>query len=340
MDFNVKTLLPHVFDRPIAFHRILAEVAGSANGGVFLSQAMYWSSIKETNDGWFYKTAEDWEKETFLSRREQETVRRNLMKKKVLEEVRKGIPAKLYFRVNNSELLDAIQKIVQTRMAENAKQASTNPPNSDGGKGETNTESTSENTSETKSILVDAEFEEFWAAYPKRPNNPKKSAKLKYVNARKRNILHETIMAGVNAYAKSRKGEDPKYTKLAETWLNKECWEVDYPDASPSAENASTVSDEDLDAVINQYKGIASDRTAAKRILAAELSSGITLDRIVEAAEKYAMHRKQMRYDGIEITAPILETWLKFKWREMDAYFISKSPMRKPILRPVSEKRK
>ena len=79
---------------------------------------------------------------------------------------------------------------------------------------------------------------------------------------------------------------------------------------------------------------------AAKRILAAELSGGITLDRIVEAAEKYAMHRKQMRYDGIEITAPILETWLKFKWREMDAYFISKSPMRKPILRPVSEKRK
>jgi hypothetical protein len=193
---------------------------------------------------------------------------------------------------------------------------------------------------EPPNILYDAAFEEFWAAYPKRPGNPKKSAKLKYVNARKRNISHQTIMAGVNAYAKSRKGEDPKYTKLAETWLNKECWEVDYPDASPSAADAATVGDEDLDAVVNQYKGIVSDRMAAKRILASEISTGTPLDRIVEAAEKYAMHRKQMRYDGIEITAPILETWLKFKWREMDAYFISKSPMRKPILRPVSEKRK
>jgi Helix-turn-helix domain len=190
------------------------------------------------------------------------------------------------------------------------------------------------------SILVDADFEAFWAAYPKRPGNPKKPAKLKYVNARKRSISHEIIMAGVNAYTQSRKGEDPKYTKLAETWLNKECWDVDYPAASPRAADAATISDEHLDAVVNQYKGIASDRMAAKRILAAEIAGGASLDRIVEAAEKYAMHRKQMRYDGIEITVPILETWLKFKWREMDAYFISKSPMRKPILKPVSEKRK
>jgi len=191
-----------------------------------------------------------------------------------------------------------------------------------------------------KNILFDAGFEEFWAAYPKRPGNPKKPAKLKYVNARKRSVPHETIMAGVNAYAQSRKGEDPKYTKLAETWLSKECWEVDYPAPSPRAADAATVSDEHLDAVVNQYKGIVSDRTAAKRILAAEIAGGASLDRIVEAAEKYAMHRRQMRYDGIEIAAPILETWLKFKWREMDAYFISKSPMRKPILKPMSEKRK
>jgi len=190
------------------------------------------------------------------------------------------------------------------------------------------------------SILYDADFQEFWAAYPKRPGNPKKPAKLKYVNARKRSVPHETIMAGVNAYAQSRKGEDPKYTKLAETWLSKECWEVDYPAPSPRAADAATVSDEHLDAVVNQYKGIVSDRMAAKRILAAEIAGGASLDRIVEAAEKYAMHRRQMRYDGIEIAAPILETWLKFKWREMDAYFISKSPMRKPILKPLSEKRK
>ena len=198
-----------------------------------------------------------------------------------------------------------------------------------------------------ETISPDSEFEEFWAAYPKRPNNPRKKAMAAYRKARK-NVSQKQLLTSVGLYTAYMQGENPKFVAMASTWLNDERWNCDYSESaevikaykSTKVGDASTVSDEDLDAVINQYKGIASDRMAAKRILAAELSGGITLDRIVEAAEKYAMHRKQMRYDGIEITAPILETWLKFKWREMDAYFISKSPMRKPILRPVSEKRK
>lgn len=202
--------------------------------------------------------------------------------------------------------------------------------------------STEEIQNTDSNILVDADFEAFWAAYPKRNGpNPKTKAREKYKQMRKAKVSHETLMDGVNRLAKSRENEDPTFTPQAATWINQRRWEDDcgVRDAGSTAD-ASTVSDEDLDAVINQYKGIASDRMAAKRILAAEISGGASLDRIVEAAEKYAMHRKQMRYDGIEITAPILETWLKFKWREMDAYFISKSPMRKPILKPVSEKRK
>ena len=199
----------------------------------------------------------------------------------------------------------------------------------------------------TETISPDSEFEEFWAAYPKRPNNPRKKAMAAYRKARK-NVSQKQLLTSVGLYTAYMQGENPKFVAMASTWLNDERWNCDYSKGAEviraykttKAGDAATVSDEDLDAVINQYKGIASDRTAAKRILAAELSGGITLDRIVEAAEKYNMHRKQMRYDGIEITAPILETWLKFKWREMDAYFISKSPMRKPILKPVSEKRK
>ena len=196
-------------------------------------------------------------------------------------------------------------------------------------------------------ISFDADFEAFWAAYPKRPNNPRKKAMAAYKKARK-TTSQEKLLTSVGEYFAYMQGENPKFVAMASTWLNDERWNCDYSESaevikaykSTKAGDASTISDEDLDAVINQYKGIVSDRMAAKRILAAELSSGITLDRIVEAAEKYAMHCKQMRYDGIKINTPILEAWLKFKWREMDAYFISKSPMRKPILRPVSEKRK
>lgn len=198
-----------------------------------------------------------------------------------------------------------------------------------------------------KNILSDADFEEFWAAYPKRPNNPRKKAMAAYKKARK-NVSQKQLLTSVGEYFAYMQGENPKFVAMASTWLNDERWNCDYSKGeevikaykSTKAGDASTVSDEDLDAVVNQYKGIVSDRIAAKRILAAEIAGGASLDRIVEAAEKYAMHRKQMRYDGIEITAPILETWLKFKWREMDAYFISKSPMRKPILKPLSEKRK
>jgi uncharacterized protein YktA (UPF0223 family) len=195
--------------------------------------------------------------------------------------------------------------------------------------------------------LFDADFEAFWAAYPKRPNNPRKKAMAAYKKARK-TTSQEKLLTSVGEYFAYMQGENPKFVAMASTWLNDERWNCDYSESaevikaykSTKAGDASTISDEDLDAVINQYKGIVSDRMAAKRILASELSSGITLDRIVEAAEKYAMHCKQMRYDGLKINTPILEAWLKFKWREMDAYFISKSPMRKPILKPVSEKRK
>lgn len=340
MDFNVKTLLPHVFDRPIAFHRILAEVAGSVNGGVFLSQAMYWSSIKETNNGWFYKTAEDWEKETFLSRREQETVRRNLVKKKVLEEVKKGIPAKLYFRVNNSELLDAIQKIVQTRMAENAKQDATNPPYSGGVKCETNTETTAETTAETtKDISCDAEFDEFWAAYPKRPNNPKKPAKLKYMAARKRGVSHEEIMQGVKEYAETRVNEDPKFTKLAETWLNKECWQDDYSVYGSKPQQAEDDSQKWLDEIVAAFPGHVGDRAEAAKLISVELSKGVQGKDLWDAARKYKLFCKGPPYEDRKVAPAMLETWLKFKWREMDGYeFCQVGPDRINTVRPKKVK--
>ena len=209
----IKELLPHVFNKPIAFHRILAEVAGSVNGGVFLSQAMYWSNIKTAQDGWFYKTVEDWEGETFLSRREQETVRRNLIKIGVLEEKRAGIPAKLYFRVKTDALLKKLTDIAHTRTSENAVHDTTKETNTSGGKGASNTETTTEITAEiTKDIYLEG-FEEFWQAYPKRPGNSRKDALKAYTKAcRKLKVPHQDIMAGVKAYAAFREGEPPQFS--------------------------------------------------------------------------------------------------------------------------------
>jgi hypothetical protein len=97
---DLETILEELSDRVIAFHSAYATICGSAGGGVFLSQACFWSHVNRKKDRWFWKTQDEWTEETGLSRFEQETVRKQLRAMKILEEQRKDSPAKLYFRVN------------------------------------------------------------------------------------------------------------------------------------------------------------------------------------------------------------------------------------------------
>jgi hypothetical protein len=101
-----------LLDRPIAFHRIFVTLAGSFTAAGMLSQALYWTRIKlrdqPASDGWFYKTQAEWEEETGLTRSEQETARKHLRKTPFWGEARRGIPAKLYFRVD----LDALERVL------------------------------------------------------------------------------------------------------------------------------------------------------------------------------------------------------------------------------------
>ena len=62
-DVNALNLL----DRPIAYHRVFVTLTGSVKAAVLLSQAVYWQKRAKQTDGWWYKTAEDWEDETVLS---------------------------------------------------------------------------------------------------------------------------------------------------------------------------------------------------------------------------------------------------------------------------------
>lgn len=103
-----------LLDRPIAFHRIFAELTGSVTAGLMLSQAVYWSGQTKTGerrtidpDGWFWKTQEDWFEETRLTRKEQETARKHLRSLgagDVWEEEVKGLPRRLYYRLDLEKL--------------------------------------------------------------------------------------------------------------------------------------------------------------------------------------------------------------------------------------------
>src|SRR5882757_9341071 len=97
-----------LFDRPIAYHRIFVKLGIGITGSVMLSQACYWS--KRTGiDGWFWKTQEEWEDETGLTRTEQETARAKLRTTKFWEEKRAKVPAKLYFRIDAKKLREACE---------------------------------------------------------------------------------------------------------------------------------------------------------------------------------------------------------------------------------------
>lgn len=69
---------------------------------------------------------------------------------------------------------------------------------------------------------ADAEFDEFYAVYPKSKEKP--AAIKAYRAAINAGATPEQITTAATAYAAERLGQDARYTKLPATWLNKGCW--------------------------------------------------------------------------------------------------------------------
>lgn len=99
-------------DRPIAFQPVFARMTGSINAALFLSQAFYWQ--KRCKKEWWWKTMEDWQEETCLSRREQETARAKLRELGLIKEQRKGSPAKLFYSVDYTAIGNELAKMAQS----------------------------------------------------------------------------------------------------------------------------------------------------------------------------------------------------------------------------------
>ena len=75
-----------------------------------------------------------------------------------------------------------------------------------------------------------AEFEAWWAAYPRKDS---KGSASKAFKAAKGRASVSALMLGAAAYAKRRAGEDPQFTKQAATWLNSDCWNDEQPPTKP-----------------------------------------------------------------------------------------------------------
>lgn len=116
---TLRDVIQATLSRPVAYHSIFARIAESTTAGLMLSQAWYWTKHSEHRDGWFWKTQQEWRTEVYLTRYEQETARRTLRQLGLLDEERRGSPAKLWFRVNLDKLYARIVQIAGEQHAEN-----------------------------------------------------------------------------------------------------------------------------------------------------------------------------------------------------------------------------
>lgn len=93
--------------RPVAYYPDLRLITGSTTATILLCQFIYWRGKESDPDGWLYKSIEDIEEETGLSKNEQKTARNKLKTAKLLEEYYARLDHQLWFRVD----LDRINEL-------------------------------------------------------------------------------------------------------------------------------------------------------------------------------------------------------------------------------------
>jgi hypothetical protein len=97
--------------RVVAFRVIFAQIAnGSLKAGLLLSQMLFHAQSERTENGWFSRTREEWERETCLTRHEQDAARAELRRLGFIEEKRVGIPAQMSFRIRFVPIIEALRK--------------------------------------------------------------------------------------------------------------------------------------------------------------------------------------------------------------------------------------
>lgn len=124
---SVNELLP--FTRTMAalgqyimYYPIIAHALGGVKVAVFIGPFMYFEGKQNDTEGWIYKTASEIENQTGLTRTEQENARKTLRELGVLDEARRGVPARLFYRFD----WGAIDKLIYSyleKIGEKPKQA-------------------------------------------------------------------------------------------------------------------------------------------------------------------------------------------------------------------------
>jgi hypothetical protein len=148
--------------QPVAYYPTLTDLTGGVTATLMLCQLAYWTGKQADPHGWIYKTQADWWAELRLSRYEQETARKALRERGFVHEERRGIPAKLYYRLD-LDAVDAAWEALQTRMRESPIQASDNPAPMPAGNRQSITETTAETPTDPTAGMDELSRRRYWA---------------------------------------------------------------------------------------------------------------------------------------------------------------------------------
>ena len=107
-DESLKMIDVNSAENCIAYYPIYTKITGSVTCGILLSQIMYWYKKMEGKE--FYKTNADLESETGLTSKEIKTAKNKLRELGLISIVKKGLPPKSHYIINETKLQDIVIK--------------------------------------------------------------------------------------------------------------------------------------------------------------------------------------------------------------------------------------
>jgi hypothetical protein len=98
--------------RVVSYKVDLALLVGSVTAGLLLSQLWYWANTRtaQERDGWFYVATDELSYQTGMIRDEIDTARTRLKDLGLIEEDRKGVPARLWYRLDKARLYELLRE--------------------------------------------------------------------------------------------------------------------------------------------------------------------------------------------------------------------------------------
>lgn len=121
LDTVKDTLMLLLEEHPIAYRASFGRIFGGPRAGVFLSQLFFWTGKEADDEGWIWKSQEEWEEETGMNVNTQRTARRQLKKHGVLLEKTDRIKHEVWYKLDKEVFIEKLCSYFVSKQAKGAR---------------------------------------------------------------------------------------------------------------------------------------------------------------------------------------------------------------------------